>query len=100
MTTTTTTQAALFIVLTAENFDLFAARKKRIEYRRIGPMFNRETCRPGRAVTLARGYTSAPRLLGIVHSVKTFKATKGKGLDTYGAGADMIAISIADLRRG
>lgn len=59
----------LFVPLKARFFDAFADGSKRREYRPYGPRWNKETCRPGRAVTLSRGYGRSQRLGGSIVSV-------------------------------
>ncbi|HRQ87335.1 MAG TPA: hypothetical protein PLA50_00950 [Bacteroidia bacterium] len=58
----------LFIPLKREFFDAFERREKHEEYRRLGPCWNAETCRPGRAVTLSLGYGRRRRLSGRIAS--------------------------------
>lgn len=63
------TDRPLFVPLKAQHFDRFDRGEKRREYRPYGPRWNRETCRPGRAVTLSRGYGKQRRRAGRILSV-------------------------------
>lgn len=56
----------LFIPLRREFFEAFAEGSKSIEYRRLGPRWNAQTCRKGRRVVLSLGYGPAHRLQGRV----------------------------------
>jgi hypothetical protein len=56
----------LFIPLKVEYFDAFRDGRKRTEYRIYGKRWNHDTCYPGRAVTLSRGYGIKARLRGRV----------------------------------
>lgn len=64
----------LFIPLKRAFFEAFERREKTIEYRKFGPRWNRETCRPGRAVALSLGYGKARRLQGVITSFAMTKA--------------------------
>jgi hypothetical protein len=77
-----TTERPLFIVLRARWFVAFAERSKTEEWRRHGSRWNAETCRVGRAVTLAKGF-SGPRVQGRVVSFRTAICEGGAG-DIYG----------------
>lgn len=61
-----TNEKALFIPLKTEWFRAFADGSKTEEFRPLGPLWNPERCRVGRAVTLAKGYGRYERLQGIV----------------------------------
>lgn len=56
----------LFIPLKRKFFEQFERGEKTIEYRKFGPRWNRETCRPGRTVVLSLGYGKARRLRGVI----------------------------------
>jgi hypothetical protein len=47
-------------------FDQFEAGTKTTEYRRAGAIWNDQTCRVGRRVTLSRGYGKQRRLHGVI----------------------------------
>jgi hypothetical protein len=83
----------LFVPLKTEYFRQFESGIKKKEYRRYGPGWNERTCRIGRAVTLSHGYSGA-RLKGTITGIDIFRARKDEGLDTYGPGAEIIAIAI------
>lgn len=80
-------QKPLFIPLKAQHFDDFAAGTKTTEFRLYGPRWNQQTCRPGRAVVLSRGYGKQRRLLGkIVRFEAGTEPTKTAAWrDCYGA---------------
>ncbi len=65
-TVTETPEKPLFIPLNAEWFDAFERGYKREEYRPSGGRWNDRTCRPGRRVTLSRGYGKQQRLHGVI----------------------------------
>lgn len=75
MTNTTAGERTLFVPLKGEWFDKFESGEKTIEYRAYGPRWNERTCRPGRAVTLSRGY-SGRRLHGYVTWHKVLEPSK------------------------
>lgn len=56
----------LFIPLSGRWFDAFERGEKTVEFRRLGPRWNAATCRPGRPVTLSRGYGKSRRLSGVI----------------------------------
>lgn len=56
----------LFIPLKSEYYADFASGMKTREYRLYGPRWNERTCRPGRPVTLSRGYGTRDRLHGTI----------------------------------
>ena len=64
-------EAPLFIPLRREYFEAFERGEKTIEYRKLGPRWNEETCRLGRRVTLSLGYGKQRRLYGVVTSFHT-----------------------------
>ena len=68
--TNTVEEKALFIPLKREFFEAFKRGEKVFEYREYGARWNVETCRVGRAGTLAIGYGKAQRLHGVVASFK------------------------------
>lgn len=59
----------LFIPLHSKFFDEFAVGIKSIEWRSFGPRWNLDTCFPGRAVILSRGYGKHYRLTGTIACV-------------------------------
>lgn len=80
----------LFLPLKAKYFDAFARGEKTDELRKYGPRWNEQTCKPGRAVVLSRGYGKADRLRGVITGFKpqlgsTFGSTyKAAILEVYG----------------
>lgn len=76
----------LFIPLKAEHYDDFAAGTKDTEYRMHGARWNSDTCYPGRAVVLSRGYGKAHRLHGHIESFSVdYDPAKLKGwTECYG----------------
>ncbi len=56
----------LFIPLKTQFFEAFKDGSKSTEYRKLGPRWNADTCRIGRAVVLSKGYGKAHRLRGII----------------------------------
>lgn len=60
----------LFIPLKAKFFDAFDSGEKTTEYRRFGGPWNLKTCRPGRAVTLSRGYGKQRRIAGRIKAAR------------------------------
>ncbi|UDQ96844.1 hypothetical protein AAEX28_07235 [Lentisphaerota bacterium WC36G] len=59
----------LFVPLKKQFFEAFKSGEKTAEYRKISNNFNLKTCKIGRKVTLAKGYTKE-RLSGIIKSVE------------------------------
>lgn len=66
----------LFIPLKRQYFEAFERGEKIAEYRKHGPRWNRETCQPGRPVTLSLGYGKARRLYGYVCGFRKLDNTK------------------------
>lgn len=58
----------MFIPLKAEYYDAFLDGSKRYEYRLYGRGWNERVCRPGRAVTLSRGYGKQNRAGGRIRN--------------------------------
>ncbi|OHD27144.1 MAG: hypothetical protein A2Y38_08450 [Spirochaetes bacterium GWB1_59_5] len=86
---------SLFIPLRTEFFDQFRAGTKREEFRPYGPRWNERTCKPGRKVTLSRGY-SRDRLKGKVAGFRVDEnpiALPG-WLECYGEGGKAACIEI------
>jgi hypothetical protein len=54
---TDTTTKPLFLVLKTAHFRAFEARVKTTEFRKFGARWNAQTCRIGRPVVIALGYT-------------------------------------------
>lgn len=61
-----TDEKPLFIPLTGQWYDRFAAGLKDTEFRPHGPRWNERTCAIGRRVTLSRGYGKYSRMTGVV----------------------------------
>lgn len=83
----------LFVPLKKQWFDLFASGEKTAEWRRYGPGWNERTCRPGRRVVLALGYTRT-RLAGVVTSFQV-RPARGPAAELYGEGTMCAVIAIA-----
>ena len=60
-----TNEKPLFVPLFREHFNAFLDGSKRVEFRKHGARWNRETCRVGRRITLSCGY-NGPRLHGTI----------------------------------
>jgi hypothetical protein len=83
----------LFIPLRRAWFDAFASGAKREEWRRHGPGWNANTCRVGRPVVLALGY-SRTRLTGVVTGFRVAPAA-GDAIAIYGDGTVCAVITVA-----
>ena len=59
----------LFIPLRTEYFEAFSLGYKAYELRPYGKRWNEKTCRPGRAVTLSKGYGKHARLSGVIDKI-------------------------------
>lgn len=66
----------LFIPLQTPYYLAFQNGDKTEELRRYGPGWNENTCYPGRAVTLSKGYGKQQRMAGIITSFRTCHATE------------------------
>jgi len=81
----TCNERPLFVPLKAEyfdafkgGFDAFKGGSKREEFRLYGKRWNERTCRPGRAVTLSKGYGRQNRMRG---RIRDFSAVSFYALD-------------------
>jgi len=97
----------LFIPLKGVHYDAFFLKAKNHEFRLYGPRWNERTCRPGRAVTLSRGYGKQQRMKG---RVRDFSAISFYDLPTrwrrdilscYGrkAGRSVIAVIGIEIQK-
>lgn len=86
----------LFIPLMARWFDEFVAGTKTTEWRAFGPRWNHDTCIPGRAVIISRGYGKHARLHGTIDRVTVVRrsAAPRAAQEIFGAARELIAIKI------
>jgi len=84
----------LFIPLKRQYFEAFSAGKKKIEYRKLGPRWNFNTCIAGRSVTLSLGYSGA-RMSAHIHRLEVIDSSSQRdAMALYGPGVPILAIHL------
>lgn len=93
-----TTRPMMFVPLRGVWFDAIACGEKTDEWRRVGPRFNFETCRPGREIILSRGYSGARLRVRILSVTGRMSNENPAASGIYGPDVPCIVLSLGKVQ--